>query len=144
MQIKKFEAQNMSEALRLIKQEFGADAVILSVRKIENGKSILGLSRGNGVEVTAATDVQPSNMKVNNSSRQYANYYDRHYDLSDAASAGRKKALSDLFAKAPGVLTKEKVLLHGKSVKKMEIRKDYTPHIVRCWTRMWTKQLRWN
>jgi len=93
MQIKKFEAQNMSEALRLVKQEFGADAVILSVRKIENGKSLLGLSRGNGVEVTAATDVQPSKVTVNNSSRQYANYYDRHYDRSDAASAGRKKSL---------------------------------------------------
>jgi len=92
MQIKKFEAQNMSEALRLIKQEFGADAVILSVRKIENGKSILGLSRGNGVEVTAATDVQPANMNVNNSAGQYAKYRDRQYDRSDFASARRKKS----------------------------------------------------
>jgi len=92
MQIKKFEAQNMSEALRLIKQEFGADAVILSVRKIENGKSILGLSRGNGVEVTAATDVQSANMNVNNSAGQYAKYRDRQYDRSDFASARRKKS----------------------------------------------------
>jgi flagellar biosynthesis GTPase FlhF len=34
MQIKRFEAPTMTEALRLIKKEFGPDAVILSARSL--------------------------------------------------------------------------------------------------------------
>lgn len=46
MQIKKFTANNVNEALRLVKAEFGGDAVILSTRSV----------KGKGVEVTAAID----------------------------------------------------------------------------------------
>lgn len=46
MQIKKFNAEDINEALRLVKAEFGGDAVILSTRGI----------KGKGVEVTAAAD----------------------------------------------------------------------------------------
>jgi flagellar biosynthesis protein FlhF len=56
MHIKKFEAQNMREALMAIKKEFGSDAVILSVRKKENEKGLFGLQKYPGVEVTAASD----------------------------------------------------------------------------------------
>jgi len=56
MQIKRFEARNMTTALRLIKDELGPDAVILSARSIKRGKGILGSLRTSGVEVTAAVD----------------------------------------------------------------------------------------
>lgn len=67
MQIKRFEAQNMAAALRLVKQEFGTDAVILSARSFKPGKNILGIRKNNRVEVTAAIDnVNPPVNKENN------------------------------------------------------------------------------
>ena len=56
MQIKRFEAPTMTEALRLIKKELGPDAVILSARSLSQGKSLFGIKKPAGVEVTAATD----------------------------------------------------------------------------------------
>ena len=55
MQIKKFEAKTMAEALRKVKQEFGSDAVILSARSAKTEPSVFGL-RSPKVEVTAAKD----------------------------------------------------------------------------------------
>jgi flagellar biosynthesis protein FlhF len=56
MQIKRFEAKNMTEALRQIKRELGPEAVILSAKDIRKENSLLGISRKVGVEVTAAVD----------------------------------------------------------------------------------------
>ena len=56
MQIKRFEAQNMSEALRLIKKELGPDAVLLSARNLKTQNGLFGSLRRSGVEVTAAID----------------------------------------------------------------------------------------
>jgi flagellar biosynthesis protein FlhF len=56
MQIKRFEAPTMTEALRLIKKEFGPDAVILSARSLSQGKGLFGVKKPAGIEVTAATD----------------------------------------------------------------------------------------
>ena len=56
MQIKRFEAKNMTAALSLIKTELGTDAVILSARSIKTGSGILGTLKYSGVEVTAASD----------------------------------------------------------------------------------------
>ncbi len=56
MQIKRFEAPTMTEALRLIKKEFGPDAVILSARSLSQEKSLFGIKKPAGIEVTAATD----------------------------------------------------------------------------------------
>lgn len=56
MQIKRFEAKDMTTALRLIKEELGPEAVILSARNIKNANTILGLAKSVGVEVTAAID----------------------------------------------------------------------------------------
>ena len=56
MQIKRFEAKNMTSALRLIKAELGTDAVILSARSIKKRSGILGTLKYSGVEVTAASD----------------------------------------------------------------------------------------
>lgn len=59
MQIKRFEARDMAEALRMVKREFGPDAVILSARNLTQSR-MFGLIRRNGVEVTAAMDASAS------------------------------------------------------------------------------------
>ncbi|MBW2563574.1 MAG: hypothetical protein JRE29_05995, partial [Deltaproteobacteria bacterium] len=67
MQIKRFEAKNMTEALRLIKKELGSEAVILSARSMKRESGILGALKKTGVEVTAATDnslYQPKSKKA--------------------------------------------------------------------------------
>lgn len=56
MQIKRFEAENMAEALRLVKQEFGPEAVILSAKSLEKKMGVFGYMKRPGVEVTAAKD----------------------------------------------------------------------------------------
>lgn len=56
MQIKRFQAHDMTKALSLIKQEFGPDAVILSARTLKKPGGLLSYMRKPIVEVTAATD----------------------------------------------------------------------------------------
>ncbi|MGD2184587.1 MAG: flagellar biosynthesis protein FlhF [Desulfobacterales bacterium] len=56
MQIKRFEAKDMTAALRLIKKELGPEAVILSARSLKVENKIWGSIRTSGVEVTAAID----------------------------------------------------------------------------------------
>lgn len=51
MQIKRYEAKNMQEALSAIKAELGPEAIIL---KAKQKRGILGLSNSTGVEVIAA------------------------------------------------------------------------------------------
>ena len=68
MQIKRFRAQDMAEALRLVKKEFGYQAVILSAKEMKNGAGMLGFLKGPCVEVTAATDAGYHNEKNENAS----------------------------------------------------------------------------
>lgn len=56
MQIKKYEAVDMQEALKLIKSDLGPDAVILSTREIKKGNRVFGMFSRQVVEVTAARD----------------------------------------------------------------------------------------
>lgn len=56
MQIKRFEAQDMTYALRLIKKQFGPQAVILSARTLKKETGMFGFLKRPSVEVTAATD----------------------------------------------------------------------------------------
>lgn len=58
MQIKRFEAKDMTTALRKVKEELGADAVILSARSLRKGKGFFGSLKYAGVEVSAAIDNQ--------------------------------------------------------------------------------------
>ena len=60
MQIKRFEARDMTTALRLIKHELGPEAVILSARSLKVENRFLGSVKTSGVEVTAATDTYHS------------------------------------------------------------------------------------
>lgn len=54
MQIKRFQAATMAEALGLVKKELGPEAVILSACSRKNNKGLLGHFKKGGVEVTAA------------------------------------------------------------------------------------------
>lgn len=56
MQIKRFEARDMTTALKLVKHELGPEAVILSARSLKVENRFLGSVKTAGVEVTAATD----------------------------------------------------------------------------------------
>ena len=71
MQIKRFEARNMSEAFRDIKDEFGPDAVILSTRTLNVRRRLLDGKSAPRVEVTAARDNYIESQR-NATSRQYA------------------------------------------------------------------------
>jgi flagellar biosynthesis GTPase FlhF len=55
MQIKRFEAEDMTDALRMVKREFGDDAVILSAKE-SRPRGFFGAFRKTCVEITAATD----------------------------------------------------------------------------------------
>ena len=69
MQIKRFEAKNMTAALRMIKGELGPEAVILSARSLRQGKGFFGSMKYAGVEVTAAIDTRETQIKTGNSGR---------------------------------------------------------------------------
>mgnify|MGYP001501968863 CR=1 FL=1 len=53
MKIKTFQALTMTEALRTIKEELGADAVILSTKSVKQQGKMFGLFGRAVVEVTA-------------------------------------------------------------------------------------------
>ena len=54
MQVRIFQSADMASGLRMIKQELGPDALILSTKTIRNGK--LGLLSKPMLEITAAID----------------------------------------------------------------------------------------
>ena len=64
MQIKRFEAKDMSEALSSIKREFGPNAVILSARTIKKSGGIFSYMKRPIVEVTAAMDTYCDNDNI--------------------------------------------------------------------------------
>jgi flagellar biosynthesis protein FlhF len=61
MKIKRFEAASMSEALRMIKREFGEDAVILSAKNMKKSSRLFGAGKCGKVVVTAAVDALLAN-----------------------------------------------------------------------------------
>ncbi len=65
MQIKRFEAADMTEALRLVKREFGDDAVILSAKEVRPGGFFSAL-RKKSVEINAATDYPADESRKSN------------------------------------------------------------------------------
>ncbi len=68
MRVKKFQAKDMAQAMKMVKSELGPDAIILHSRDM--GKGLLGLFMGRGVEVTAAVDVKETRKNNTNTSRQ--------------------------------------------------------------------------
>ena len=83
MQIKRFEAKNMTTALRMIKDELGSDAVILSARSLRKGKGLLGSLKHAGVEVSAAIDYQVSSAEGKNYPMGNETYSDRRKHRSE-------------------------------------------------------------
>ncbi len=56
MQIKRYEAIDMSQAIKLVKEDLGSEAVILSSRKITKGAGKFGMFGRQVIEVTAAAE----------------------------------------------------------------------------------------
>ena len=101
MQIKRFEAKNMTTALRLIKNELGPDAVILSAKSLRKSKSFLGSMKYAGVEVTAAIDnhvIQRNHSEIVDSGISYLNRDNTR--LKDRHQPPRQRAQRSL----PGII----------------------------------------
>ncbi len=64
MLVKTFRAGDMAEALKMVKAELGADAMILSSRK-ERKKGIMGIFSKPYFEITAALDQRPATPRAN-------------------------------------------------------------------------------
>ncbi len=60
MRVKKYQAVDMPDALRQIKEDLGPDAVILSTREVRPGKGVFGMLGRPILEVTAAADLDTS------------------------------------------------------------------------------------
>jgi flagellar biosynthesis protein FlhF len=69
MELKKFEAPTLAEALKVIKRELGPEAVILTTK---NKKSTLGLMGKNSVEVTAVVSPDALRKKIDSEARMTA------------------------------------------------------------------------
>lgn len=80
MKIKRFEAPNMAEALRMVRKEFGEEAVILSAKNVKKSGSLFGLKSVGQVVVTAAID--PTAAK-NATPEQLHALYDQAREESD-------------------------------------------------------------
>jgi len=68
MQVKKYTASNMQEAIKMIKEDLGSRAVIISTRKVRKGTGAFGMFGQHILEVTAARDerTKPVNPKEYN------------------------------------------------------------------------------
>jgi len=56
MQVKKYVVANMQEAIKMIKEDLGNNAIIISTKKIRKGSGAFGLFGTPALEVTAAKD----------------------------------------------------------------------------------------
>ena len=59
MQVKKYLATNMQEAVKMIKEDLGSKAIIISTKKVKKGSGTFGLFGKPILEVTAARDETP-------------------------------------------------------------------------------------
>ncbi|MFN3534581.1 MAG: hypothetical protein ACK4WB_04240 [Desulfatiglandales bacterium] len=75
MQIKRFEASDIQEALRQVKREFGPDAVILSIKELERESKFKPLIK-KVIEVVAAADNGFDNGSVKRERKTYRSNYD--------------------------------------------------------------------
>lgn len=59
MQVKKYVVAHMKEAVKLIKEDLGSNAIIISTKKVKKGSGSFGLFGKPALEVTAARDERP-------------------------------------------------------------------------------------
>lgn len=81
MQIKRFEAEDMTEALRLVKRAFGDDAVILSAKE-NRPRGFFGAWKKKRVEITAAADYP---LERNDDEKEFTGLLARQLDAINAA-----------------------------------------------------------
>jgi len=91
MKIKRYEAINMQEALRLIKSDLGPEAVILATKSIKRGGTKFGLFGREMIEVTAAVDERTTVKRGRPRSQAYSPDYDLHHIVDPI-----KKELSEM------------------------------------------------
>ncbi|MBT3224926.1 MAG: flagellar biosynthesis protein FlhF [Deltaproteobacteria bacterium] len=65
MQVKKYTASNMQEAIKMIKEDLGSRAIIISTRKIRKGTGAFGMFGQHVLEITAARDERPKPVNPN-------------------------------------------------------------------------------
>ncbi|WP_226681286.1 flagellar biosynthesis protein FlhF [Sutcliffiella horikoshii] len=63
MKVKKYKAENMQQAMQLVRLELGDDAVILNSKSVKTSR-FFGLLSKKGVEVIAAVDEEPSSQTL--------------------------------------------------------------------------------
>ncbi len=114
MKIKRFEAPSMSEALRLIKKEFGEEAVILSAKSQKKHNRFLGKKESTQVVVTAAIDKQPQAVSHPSSSAGG----DKGPAPSTAKDASSEKA--SIFSRFKPITKTGQKILKPKIVQLME------------------------
>ena len=121
MQIKKFEARNMTEALGMVKKEFGPDAVILSAKNLKHGRKIFGTQKEALVEITAAIDSNDNSLKKDDyRERKKIDYQDRP-DMIDIQSSLRKKSIARRFRDPFRAF--KKITLHKEVNKEAKVEK---------------------
>ena len=99
MQIKRFEAVDMQEALRLVKGELGPDAVILSTKQIKKDNGVFGMFSRQVVEVVAARDYTDKQQEKEPIAGRHAGYF----ETDDFLKEEFRKIRDDIRA-APGEL----------------------------------------
>lgn len=90
----------MTEGLRMVKKEFGNDAVILSAKTLQKTGRFLGTVKQAGVIITAATD--PIQTGLNKKLKSYANTGHVTSALSDKTDAQGLSSKTDAFLDALG------------------------------------------
>src|SRR3989304_4503574 len=99
MQIKRFEAVDMQEALRLVKGELGPDAVILSTKQIRKDNGVFGMFSRQVVEVVAARDYTDKQHEKEPIAGRHPGYF----ETDDFLKEEFRKIRDDIRA-APGEL----------------------------------------
>lgn len=94
MKVKKFIAPSMPEAMKMIRDELGKDAVILNSKVVQKG-GIFGLFAKKNIEVIAAVDPQPvPKPKVQKVEKEYV---ETKIEKSPIATIGQTKLDQDLI-----------------------------------------------
>lgn len=115
MQVKKFEARTMKEALEMVKTQLGPDAIILSAKEITKG---FGLGGEKSIEITAAyTDASMQKKKFAESKMQ-----DSVRDTFQKSSAKSQKEVTQKMIESHVARLN---LQSAPAVKKTEYKRDH-------------------
>ena len=114
MQVKKFEASNMREALNVIKREMGPDAIILQTKENRKG---FGLMSRESVEVTAA--ISREDLKKKKNLEKHLTEEDKE-KIWTSTVTDQKKIYGDYFGKELSRTKGARVQISGKAREKSE------------------------